>query len=277
MTDLMDITKVADRWNPDPVVLDGQIDEGRAAALAGLLGTDAPRAGEPIRPLWHEVYLREPLLLPELGHDGHPRASGLLPPIRNRRRMFGGSEVRAIAPLRVGDSARRTVQIVDLRLKAGSNGELLVVTEDHRWYVGEELRLTEKRNIIYRCDNGEIAEPEAAPMASGAAGAVDERSLFIFSSLTENAHRIHYDAAYARDVEGHRGLLVHGPLTALLAAEAIHSETGRDVGEYNYRLVSPCFAHSSLSFTVTAEGANAVRVTGETDGRTCLTGTARLR
>jgi acyl dehydratase len=80
--------------------------------------------------------------------------------------------------------------------------------------------------------------PAAAPMPSGAAGAVDERSLFIFSSLTQNAHRIHYDAVYAREVEGHRGLLVHGPLTALFAAEAVHRETGREVGEYDSLVAS---------------------------------------
>ncbi|MFD4972430.1 hypothetical protein [Streptomyces sp. NPDC058424] len=36
--------------------------------------------------------------------------------------------------------------------------------------------------------------------------------LFCFSAVTWNPHRIHYDAPYARDVEGHDGVLVHGPL-----------------------------------------------------------------
>ena len=40
--------------------------------------------------------------------------------------------------------------------------------------------------------------------------------LFRYSALTFNAHRIHYDRDYARDVEGYAGLVVHGPLIATL-------------------------------------------------------------
>lgn len=37
--------------------------------------------------------------------------------------------------------------------------------------------------------------------------------LFRYSSLTFNAHSIHLDRDYARNTEGYRDLLVHGPLT----------------------------------------------------------------
>ena len=47
---------------------------------------------------------------------------------------------------------------------------------------------------------------------------VDPVLLFRYSALTYNAHRIHYDRDYARS-EGYPGLLVHGPLQALLMAE----------------------------------------------------------
>jgi len=42
------------------------------------------------------------------------------------------------------------------------------------------------------------------------------RLLFRYSALTWNAHAIHLDPSYVRDVEGHRGLLVHGPLSFTL-------------------------------------------------------------
>ena len=42
------------------------------------------------------------------------------------------------------------------------------------------------------------------------------RSLFRYSALTFNGHRIHYDVDYCRDVEGYPGLVVHGPLLATL-------------------------------------------------------------
>lgn len=37
-------------------------------------------------------------------------------------------------------------------------------------------------------------------------------SLFRFSALTFNPHKIHYSLPWSRDVEGHRNIVVHGPL-----------------------------------------------------------------
>ncbi len=53
----------------------------------------------------------------------------------------------------------------------------------------------------------------------GARGLPDPTLLFRFSALTYNAHRIHYDRQYATEVEGYSGLVVHGPLQAILLAE----------------------------------------------------------
>jgi 3-methylfumaryl-CoA hydratase len=39
--------------------------------------------------------------------------------------------------------------------------------------------------------------------------------LFQFSAIGWHAHRVHFDQAYTRDVEGHADLLVHGPLQAV--------------------------------------------------------------
>lgn len=48
---------------------------------------------------------------------------------------------------------------------------------------------------------------EMAPLVKNASRA----QLFLFSSATNNPHRIHYDREYAA-VEGHPDVLVHGPL-----------------------------------------------------------------
>jgi hydroxyacyl-ACP dehydratase HTD2-like protein with hotdog domain len=50
---------------------------------------------------------------------------------------------------------------------------------------------------------------------------VDERQLFFFSAATYNAHRIHYDKDWVRDVEGYNDVIVQGPLQAALLARAI--------------------------------------------------------
>ncbi|MEU0302939.1 hypothetical protein ABZ252_26250 [Streptomyces sp. NPDC006175] len=40
----------------------------------------------------------------------------------------------------------------------------------------------------------------------------DTVQLFCYSAITWNPHRIHYDAPYAREVEGYSDVLVQGPL-----------------------------------------------------------------
>ena len=70
--------------------------------------------------------------------------------------------------------------------------------------------------------------------------------LFRFSALTYNAHRIHYDRDYARDVEGYPGLLTHGPLQALAMAEAARAAGRAGSLLFDYRLVSPLFDFQGL-------------------------------
>lgn len=74
--------------------------------------------------------------------------------------------------------------------------------------------------------------------------------LFRFSALTFNAHRIHLDEAYTREVEGHPGLLFHGPLslTLLLRVLSSHLERiGRRIQRIEYRNIAPLFVEQELS------------------------------
>lgn len=71
----------------------------------------------------------------------------------------------------------------------------------------------------------------------------DPTLLFRFSALTANAHRIHYDTPYCRDTEGYPGLVVHGPLLALLMLESVRRNSPeRQVRSLSYRLHRPAFA-----------------------------------
>ena len=94
--------------------------------------------------------------------------------------------------------------------------------------------------------------------------------LFRFSALTYNAHRIHYDRDYARG-EGYPGLLVHGPLQALLMAEQARPELPPRC-DYSYRLVAPLYDAQGLIVSAVAEQ-DAVRVAArDSAGRTTATG-----
>ena len=59
--------------------------------------------------------------------------------------------------------------------------------------------------------------------------------------ISFNAHRIHYDRAYASEVEGYPGLVVHGPLTAVLLSELVRHSTARPMRAFSFRGVAPLF------------------------------------
>ena len=83
---------------------------------------------------------------------------------------------------------------------------------------------------------------------------MDPALLFRFSALTYNAHRIHYDRDFAR-AEGYPGLVVHGPLQALLMAGL----AGPAGSEYAYRLVAPLYEDQGLIVSAAPDD-DAVRV-----------------
>ena len=103
--------------------------------------------------------------------------------------------------------------------------------------------------------------------------------LFRFSALTYNAHRIHYDRDYARDVEGYPGLLTHGPLQALAMTEAARAAAvDRRDGEelsFEYKLRSPLFDFQGLVVGASVEPDAITTTVRDLHGRATATGTLR--
>jgi 3-methylfumaryl-CoA hydratase len=78
----------------------------------------------------------------------------------------------------------------------------------------------------------------------------DTLLLFRFSALSWNSHRIHYDADYARNVEGYPHVLVHGPLTFSLLAHLLQlrfPNAPELVKSWDYRAVGPLLAAREMT------------------------------
>lgn len=74
--------------------------------------------------------------------------------------------------------------------------------------------------------------------------------LFRYSALTFNAHAIHLDETYTRDVEGFPGLLVHGPLTLTLLLAVVQCHLAKrdlTIREIEYKNLTPLYAEDMLS------------------------------
>jgi hydroxyacyl-ACP dehydratase HTD2-like protein with hotdog domain len=79
----------------------------------------------------------------------------------------------------------------------------------------------------------------------------DAQLLFRYSALTFNAHSIHLDTQYCQNVEGHRHLLVHGPLSFTLMLTVLQQQLARQGGReqiksVEYRNLAPLYAYDPL-------------------------------
>lgn len=217
------------------------------ARLAALL--DRPPPSE-VPPAWHWACLAEPVSRADLGPDGHPRRGLFLPPIEAPRRMFASAEMAFSAALLPGLESDLVETIANIEEKPGAIGLLTFVTVDRTISQADEVRVRERQTIVYTSapPTPRMADSEPpSPAAWSQDITTDPVLLFAFSAATSNSHRIHYDLAYATQIEGYPGLVVHGPLIALLLLDAMPP---RAVSRFSFRALKPAFA----SETVTAEG-----------------------
>jgi 3-methylfumaryl-CoA hydratase len=259
---MTDLGSYVEKWAPPTRTDTYQVGAWPLAAFADLLDQPAPdlTPGEPIPPQWHVFLSPEHAPTRELGVDGHVREGRFLPPIPQRRRMFAGGRVRFRSPLRVGDVVTRQAELAAVQHKQGRSGELLFVTVRTTHSVGDDVRVVEEEDLVYRSGpSGSTTKPFPAAEKTDEPWQLSmdttAAALFRFSALTYNAHRIHYDLPYVTEVEGHAGLLVHGPLLALLLLELPRRFVpDRTVTAFDYRLLRPAIAGTPIVATGSPDG-----------------------
>jgi 3-methylfumaryl-CoA hydratase len=262
-----------------------------AHALGALLAVHVPdlARGEGLPLLWHWLYLLDRPAQADLGPDGHAlRGTIAAFPGSGRRRMWAGGVVRTYGQLRCGDLATKRSRVLSVQEKQGRSGPLTFITVEHQVLQRDHVVIDEQQNIVY----SEAASPVAQLPAPSDNGPAVERAkgewaievtptlLFRFSALTYNAHRIHYDRDYARQVEGYPGLLTHGPLQALAMAEAARAAGycgSQDDGRlhFGYRLTSPLFDYQGMVVSAVREQDTIMTAVRDVHGRQTATGTFR--
>lgn len=239
----------------------------RMAATLGL--TVSHDAGAPLPPLWHWMGWAPAVPMEGLGPDGHPKRGGFLPPVPLARRMWAGARLTFTGELKIGEDLHRRSEILKVAEKTGSTGRMVFVTVRHD-ITGAAGSIVEEQDIVYVAmpDRFTPPPPLPAPPAAWAEPAVaDTTRLFRFSALTFNGHRIHYDLDYAMKTEHYPGLVVHGPLQAILLMQAARARKGGAMPlAFRFRGTRPAFHFDSFSLQGQAEvdGAQALAlVNGE--------------
>ena len=208
-----------------------------------------PEDGDPVTSGLHWMLGWNLVKNDELGVDSHPALGEFLPPVPLPRRMWAGSEIKVLKPIRVGDKVIKQSTVADIQVKEGRTGLLCFVTAEYNFLVNDEVTINEKHNIVYR----DISKSGGG---SGYSKDIPEKAdlsekifmhptiLFRYSAIGFVGHRIHYDHPYTVNEENYPGLIVHGPLQATYLLRAAEKLMGKPVKSFTHKVMAPVFADS---------------------------------
>ena len=208
-----------------------------------------PKDGDPVTSGLHWMLGWNLVKNDELGVDSHPALGEFLPPVPLPRRMWAGSEIKVLKPIRVGDKVIKQSTVADIQVKEARTGLLCFVTAEYNFLVNDEVTINEKHNIVYR----DISKSGGG---SGYSKDIPEKAdlsekifmhptiLFRYSAIGFVGHRIHYDHPYTVNEENYPGLIVHGPLQATYLLRAAEKLMGKPVKSFTHKVMAPVFADS---------------------------------
>ncbi|KAM0345960.1 hypothetical protein ACHAPU_006014 [Fusarium lateritium] len=256
-----------------------------------------PVEGTPVPPGYHLVYFTPNGTEAELGADGSDTTFNASTPFT--RRMWAGGKMTWASDisLRVGDHVEERTKLLSATpKKSRSVGEMVLVEVEKEFWGPEGLALTDRRSWVFRPEIDYDAA-KAAPRAldNVARGPTYNKDLdiesddhpirelawspvglFRFSALTFNGHMIHYNQDWTQNVEGHPGVVVHGPLNLINLLDYwrdIHG-SGRTPNGITYRALSPLYAgqiyNIRTSSTRDTESGKTWDVVVEKGGKVCM-------
>jgi len=241
-----------------------------------------PKDGAPIPPGHHLVYFTPSIVESELGLDGTDRTVNPLSPF-TRRMWAGGELIWSQTPeslLHVGQEVTETTHLTSAEpKKLKSGGEMLVVGVEKTFSNKSGIALTDKRSWVFQreitLENPIKAPPksEEKPLPTGTHQrdfCQTDTTLFRFSALTFNGHKIHYHPQWCTEVEGHRNAVVHGPLNLINMLDfwrdvARQGEDGAVPKSIAYRAMSPLYVGEAYRVLLEHGNGNG-NGSGEKDG-----------
>jgi 3-methylfumaryl-CoA hydratase len=243
-------------WVGRTRVVEEDISPAAVRRIAGMLDfdPDAFRRGDALPPHWFTMFFAEAPRHADIGPDGHPKPGVVLPPIPLPRRMGAGRRVSIPGVLRVGDLATKTAEVAAIVPKQARTGFITVLTMRHTVRRGDEVIAVDEFDAVYReavkpGEKSAITPPQPAPAEAEwrESKLLDPALVFRYSAVTWNAHRIHYDADYARGEEGYPNTVQNGGLTMQLVLDAAVKHTQGRLTGFTARLTRPLYVGQTVT------------------------------
>ena len=228
---------------------------------------DAFRPGMELPPHWFSMFFADVARQSDLREDGHAIGGVVLPPIPMPRRMGAGRRLKVMGRLRAGEPAVRKSEVVDIVPKSARSGNIFVLTLRNTIEQGGKVVAVDEFDAIYReatppGQKTTATVPAAAPSDHAWTDTVllSETLVFRYSAVTWNSHRIHYDADYARSVEGYEHTVQNGGLTMQLMIDAALKRAPSDLRGLTARLTYPLWVGDPVSIRGSAATDRRMRV-----------------
>lgn len=230
----------------EPRRSEDRVDAPRVAELHALMDRPGPPPGPgaPLPPLWHAVLFRPTPRPSELGPDGAPPPDGLTPETGLPRRSRGGGRIEFLAPLHVDEMVVRLSALQNVAIRQGGDAPLAVVTLRHEIAGAAGPAIREEEDLVFRPTHRPEDPPRAKPPlrdqrpAFSRELALDPIAALRFCALVGDWHRLHWDAAWSREVERRAGAVAPSALLAILLGDLMRDNLRRPPRSFEWRLAA---------------------------------------
>ncbi|KAI9744839.1 MAG: hypothetical protein M1818_001764 [Claussenomyces sp. TS43310] len=178
-------------------------------------------------PCYHLAFFTPLQVEAELGADGSDTPYN--PDAPFTRRMWAGGELTWSGQntLKAEQNVSETTKVLSAEAKRTKAGEDMIVVGVEKTFENDNgVALVDRRSWIFRpaITNPMPVAPRPTEVALSDGPHTRDFTqtavtLFRFSALTFNGHKIHYNREWCREMEGHRDLVVHGPLNLTLIVD----------------------------------------------------------
>ncbi len=198
----------------------------------------------------HWIFFNESFNNKELGIDGHPKRGKFFPMLKGYKRMFAGADLFFKKKIYFNDKIKKISEINSFTKKKSNKKNIFFLKLTNVYFRDNTEVLRELQTIAFvkkdHSSNSIKNNSTGLSLIYKKNFKYDNLNLFRYSALTYNSHRIHYDLDYTINVEGHKNLLVHGPLTATTVLNELCNMTKCSINEFSFSIHKPIFVNEKV-------------------------------